>query len=72
VSGSLERIMLHAVTILRPDGLLVDARLPDTGGLSADALAVRYQLGDRVELACKPIRAVLDEEAHLLRTLEAE
>jgi hypothetical protein len=70
VSGSLERVMQHAITILRADGVFIDARLPDSRALQAAALQAKYKLGDQVEITCQPIAPVLDPETHLLRLLD--
>lgn len=71
-SGSLERVMHQAITIKRPDGVLIDARLPSTGTLWGEVLAAKYKLGDRVEIACKRIPPVWDPEAQAHRSLELE
>jgi hypothetical protein len=71
VSGSLERVTHGAITVRQADGILIDARLPGAA-LRADALAARYKLGDRVEITCKPILFVFDEESRLYLSLELE
>jgi hypothetical protein len=49
-SGNLQRVTPTSVTVRLDDGGLIDARLPKSGSLASEAITVRYQLGDRVQI----------------------
>jgi len=71
-AGQIERIMDRSITIRRADGVLVEARLLHTGKLRADVLVTKFHFGDNVEMACKAIPPVWDDDARLYRVLELE
>ena len=64
--------MEQSITILLPDGCLVDAKLPARRDLRGRVLAAKYQLGDRVTVEFKNIPFFYDEAAKLPRTWELE
>jgi hypothetical protein len=70
LSGSLERLLGQSIFVRLADDRLVDARLPHTADLSAEAIAAHYSLADQVRIACRPIRTVYDEELALHQHLE--
>jgi hypothetical protein len=62
--------MDQSITVLLPDGRLIDARLPDVQALSGSALASKTAFGDQVTIDCQPIAEVWDQTVNLPRTLE--
>src|SRR5580658_296087 len=72
LSGTLERELDASIFVRLADGRLIDARLPRTADLSAGTIADHYNLGDQVEIACKPIPAVYDKAVGLHQHLELE
>jgi hypothetical protein len=50
--GNLEKIAPKSLSLRLKDGIIVDARLPESGPLSAATLSEGHQVGDRVEIAC--------------------
>jgi hypothetical protein len=69
-TGNLERVMDQSITVLLPDGRLIDAKLPTSAALSGSALAAQYAFGDQVTVDCKSIAPVWDQAANLTHTLE--
>ncbi len=70
LSGSLERLLNKSIFIRLADDRLIDARLPLTGDLTARAIAAQYNLADQVQITCKPIETVYDEDLALHEHLE--
>jgi hypothetical protein len=69
-SGGLERVGNRSISIRLPDRRVIDALLPNAPPLEARELATHYNLGDQVELTCKPIQQVWDEGTSRYQTLE--
>ena len=69
-SGSLERVRHESVSVKFTDRRVIEARLPNTPRLAAQALVARYNIGDHVEITCKPIQPVWEEEASRFQNLE--
>jgi hypothetical protein len=70
--GSLERLRHRSISIRLADGRLLDAVLPRAVDLPASAIAARFNIGDQVQIACKPIRTVYDPVAELHQHMELE
>jgi hypothetical protein len=69
-SGSLQRVGHQSISLRLADRRVIDARLPNTARFTAAKLATQYKMGDRVEIACKPIQPVYEEETTRLQSLE--
>jgi hypothetical protein len=69
-SGSLERVGSGSISIRLSDRRVIDALLPNTPPLEAEAIASQYNMGDRVEVECKPIAPVWEEGTSRYQTLE--
>jgi hypothetical protein len=69
-SGSLERVRHESVSVKLADRRTIDARLPNRVQLAAQSLADRYQVGDRLEITCQPIKPVWEDEAFRYQSLE--
>jgi hypothetical protein len=70
--GALERLADGSIFIRLADGRLIDARLPHTADLAAESIAAHYSLADQVEITCKPIHAVYNQEMALHQHLELQ
>jgi len=71
-TGNLERVMSQSLTILQPDGILINVRLPGGATLSGNALAAQRAFGDQVKIECKLIVPVWDQAANLTEMLELQ
>src|SRR2546421_9862019 len=60
-SGVLERVGSGSISIRLADRRVIDAMLSNTPPLEAEAIAVQYSMGDRVEVNCKRIQPVWEE-----------
>jgi hypothetical protein len=69
-SGGLERVGHESISIRLADRRVIDARLPNTRLLTADKIASQYQMGDQVQITCKAIQPVLEEETSRMQFLE--
>jgi len=69
-SGSLERVRHESISVKLADRRLIDARLPNTSRLAAQNIAAHYNLGDQVQITCKPIPPVWDKDASRFQYLE--
>jgi hypothetical protein len=69
-SGSLERVGQESISIRLADRRLIDARLPNTRLLSAGKIAAQYDVGDQVEITCRPIKPVWEEDTSRYQFLE--
>ena len=70
VSGALERLLGTSIFVRLADDRLIDARLPPTTDLAAETIATHYSLGDQVEITCKSIQTVYDQDMALHQHLE--
>ena len=61
-TGNLVQVAPGSISIRLADGRVVDARLPKSGNLAAEALAKEYSLADQVEITAKTIDAFLDKQ----------
>ncbi len=55
-TGSLRFVVASTITVRLPNGIVIDARLPGTGELTAEKIAAKYKFADQVQIACKTIR----------------
>lgn len=62
--------MDQSITVLLPDGRLIDAKLPAAAGLSSSTLAARLVFAGQVTIDCRSIEKVWDPAVNLPRTLE--
>src|SRR5580693_698600 len=69
-SGTLERVGSGSISIRLADRRVIDALLPNTPPLEAEAIAAQYNMGDRVEVDCKPVPQVWEEGTSRYQTLE--
>src|ERR1022692_1121680 len=69
-SGDLERVGSGSISIRLADRRVIDAMLPNTPPLEAEAIATQYNMGDRVEVDCKPIQPVWEEGTSRYQSLE--
>jgi hypothetical protein len=69
-SGSLQVAGHESICIRLPDQRLINARLPNTSRLAGVAIAARYNIGDQVQISCKPVEPVWDAEAGMYQSLE--
>jgi hypothetical protein len=74
-SGSLERVGHESISIRLADRRIIDARLSSAsasaaGRLTAGKLAAQYNIGDQVQITCKPIQAVWEDETSQYQSLE--
>jgi hypothetical protein len=69
-SGSLERVGHESISVRLPDHRVIDARLPNTRLLAAGKIAAQYNMGDQVEITCRAIKPVWDEDASRFQSLE--
>ena len=69
-SGSMERVGHESVSVRLADRRMIDARLPNTPLLSPAKIAAQYNLGDQVQITCKPIQPVWEEDTSRYQFLE--
>jgi hypothetical protein len=69
-SGSLERVGQESISIRLADRRVIDARLPNTRLLSAGKIAAQYKMGDQVEITCRQIKPVWEEDTSRYQFLE--
>ena len=70
ITGYLESLGEDSVAVRLSARRVICARLPASGGLSAKSLAAQYRMGDRVEMAYKPIQPVFQQSASRYQYLE--
>jgi hypothetical protein len=54
-TGGLERITPESILIRLADGKRIDAKLPKAGALAAETISAQYNLGDEIQITCKPM-----------------
>ena len=54
-TGGLERITPESILIRLADGNRIDAKLPKAGALAAETISAQYNLGDEIQITCKPM-----------------
>jgi hypothetical protein len=69
-SGALERLAHESISVRLADRRIIDARLPNTALLTWEKLAARYSLGDQVQISCKRIQPVVEEDISRYQFLE--
>ncbi len=69
-TGSLERVGDQSISVKLADRTVIDAMLPNTPALGAPAIAAQYQMGDEVEIRCKPIQPVWEAVTSRFQSLE--
>jgi hypothetical protein len=69
-SGALERLAHESISVRLGDRRVIDARLPNTPLLSSVKIAARYNMGDQVEITCKRIEPVFEEDTTHYQFLE--
>jgi hypothetical protein len=62
-SGRLERVRTGSISVRLDDGRVIDAVLPDTADLAAGVIAAQYNLADRVQVVCQPVKPFYDAKA---------
>jgi hypothetical protein len=70
LSGALERVVAGSIFVRLADDRLIDARLPLTADLTTQAIAAQFNLGDEVQITCKPIQTIYDRNLALHQHLE--
>jgi hypothetical protein len=69
-SGSLDRLSHGSISLRLADRRVIDARLPDTSLLSAARIGAEYSMGDQVQITCKPIQPVWEDDTSRYQFLE--
>ncbi|HLW76145.1 MAG TPA: hypothetical protein VKS01_04150 [Bryobacteraceae bacterium] len=69
-TGSLERVGHDSLSLRLEDGRTIDARLAPANSLSSERVAGQYKLGDQVEIACREIPKVWEEETSRYQFLQ--
>jgi hypothetical protein len=69
-TGGLERVGDQSISVKLADRRVIDAMLPRTADLQADAIAGKYSMGDEVEITCQPIPSVWEEATSRFQSLE--
>jgi len=69
-SGSLERVGHESISVRLPGRRVIDARLPHASALAAEKIAEQYTRGDQVQITCKPIKPVWEEDTSRYQSLE--
>ena len=69
-TGGLERVGDHSISIKLPDRRVIDAMLPNAPALAPSAIAAQYNMGDEVEISCKPIPPVWEAATSRFQSLE--
>ena len=64
-SGSLERVGHESISVRLADRRVIEARLPNSAPIAAE-----YQRGDQVQITCKTIQPIWEEEASRFQYLE--
>src|SRR5215469_3305538 len=52
-SGNLERVGEHSLSLKLSNRIVIDALLPDSDAMTAEALTAKYLMGDEVEIVCR-------------------
>lgn len=68
--GSLERVGHGSISVRLADRRVIDARLPNTSRLTAGKIAAQYKMGDQVEITCKLIQPIWEDEMSRYQFLE--
>jgi hypothetical protein len=69
-SAGLERVRHESISVRLANRILIEVRLPNTSDLASRAITAQYNIGDHVQIACRPITRVWEEEAARLQYLE--
>jgi hypothetical protein len=69
-SGSLVRVGDGSISVRLADHRVIDAKLPGTEPLTPSAVAAQYEMGDQVEITCKPIQPVWEADTSRYQSLE--
>jgi hypothetical protein len=68
--GNLLVVTPGSISVRLPDGMVIDARLPKTGNLTAGFISTQYKVADQVEITCKRTEAFLDTKVDRYYALE--
>ncbi len=60
----------ESISVRLADRRVIDARLPNTPLLSPVKIAAQYSFGDQVQITCKPIQAIWEEDSSRYQFLE--
>lgn len=69
-TGNLRFVTKTFIHVRLADGRVIDARLPKTGPLTAEAVVGQYKIADQVQIACKRISGELDPDLDYSHVLE--
>jgi hypothetical protein len=69
-SGGLERVGHETISVRLADRRVIEARLPATSRLAPEKFAAQYKIGDQVEITCKQIQRVWEDETSRYQFLE--
>jgi len=69
-TGGLERVGDQSISVKLADNRVIDAMLPNTLALASTAIAAQYNMGDEVEIKCKPTQPVWEAATSRFRFLE--
>ncbi len=70
--GNLRFVTAEFLTVRLDDGIVIDAKLPKHGDLTAATITAQYRLADRVQITCKSIQAVHDKVEDRYHFLELQ
>src|SRR5215471_15859258 len=69
-TGNLRSATKTFILVRLADGRVIDAGLPKTGPLAAEAILGHYKIADQVQITCKTVSADLDPSVDYRHSLE--
>jgi hypothetical protein len=69
-SGNLQRVGNHSISVKLRDRRAIDAVLPDSGNLTPSRLAGQYTMGDEIEVVCRQIQPLWEQDTSRMQSLE--
>ncbi len=69
-TGSLRFVSPTTITVRLSDGVVIDARLPQKGELTAEKISAQFKPADQVQITCKNIQGGWDESVKRYHSLE--
>jgi hypothetical protein len=69
-SGKLQRVASESVAVKLADRRVIFAHIPNERGLTRESIAERYKIGDWVEIKCRRIQPVYEEDVLMYLPIE--
>jgi hypothetical protein len=69
-SGGLERVGHESISVRLADRIVIETRLSATSRLATEKISAQYKIGDQVEITCRQIRPVWEDETGRYQFLE--